>query len=46
MPTEEQLLEIHRLALLGAEVDVARTLMADWQTQFDNLGLPHYSPGT
>jgi hypothetical protein len=26
MPTEEQLLEIHRLALLGAEVDVARNV--------------------
>jgi tetratricopeptide (TPR) repeat protein len=24
MPTEEQLLEIHRLALLGAEADIAR----------------------
>jgi tetratricopeptide (TPR) repeat protein len=26
MPTEEQLLEIHRLALLGAEVDIARNV--------------------
>ena len=26
MPTEEQLLEVHRLALLGAEANIARDI--------------------
>jgi tetratricopeptide (TPR) repeat protein len=40
MPTEEQLLEIHRLALLGDEADIARALTSQLATSW--LGLSRF----